>query len=150
MADVENLQSLIHLCVESKAQIVGEDVHDKGRRQILNFGHTIAHALESISGYNEMTHGQAVAIGMVVETSISESLGLASKGLTADVYKRLTSIGLPTKIPSNIACERILDATKRDKKRVSDKIPFALVSTPGQCKMHHIEPTELLKILRSL
>jgi 3-dehydroquinate synthase len=150
MANEENLLSLIHHCTESKARVVREDVNDQGRRQILNFGHTIGHALETISGYQGMTHGQAVAIGMVVETFISEAIGIAKKGLTADVYKRLQSLGLPTKIPSKISVERIIDACKRDKKRSSKEIPFALVSTPGQCEIHQIEAPELLKILRSL
>jgi 3-dehydroquinate synthase len=146
----KNITELVHLCAESKAEVVAQDVSDNGRRQILNFGHTIGHAIEAIAEYKQITHGEAVAIGMTYECLIAEALGVASAGLASDMRRRLSTLGLPTTLPQGVTFEAIVDASKRDKKRTNDQIKFALVSHPGQCSLHEIEPTKLLKILHSV
>ncbi len=150
LAEGNEIMELIHLCVESKARIVGQDVTDKGKRQILNFGHTIGHAIEAIAGYKGITHGEAVAIGMTYESLIAESLGIATTGITTDIKERLRTLGLPYAMPRGITVEMLVEGCKRDKKRTGEGIRFALVRQPGQCVLEEIDPSKLLKILRSI
>jgi len=150
LAEGNEIMELIHLCVESKARIVGQDVTDKGKRQFLYFGHRFGHAIEAIAGYKGITHGEAVAIGMTYESLIAESLGIATTGMTADIKERLRTLGLPYAMPRGITVEMLVEGCKRDKKRTGEGIRFALVRQPGQCVLEEIDPSKLLKILRSI
>jgi shikimate kinase/3-dehydroquinate synthase len=108
-----------------KVQVIQEDPLERGRRAILNFGHTIGHAVETVSGF-QMRHGEAVSIGMVAETRLAERVGLAQRGLTERIADLLKRVGLPVEIPQALDRQALLDAMRLDKKRQAGKICFSL------------------------
>ena len=94
----DSMLALIVRSVEIKADIVSRDEREEGLRKTLNFGHTIGHAVELVSGYS-LLHGEAVAIGMAVESRLAESIGVAQAGTAATITKALEAAGLPTDTP---------------------------------------------------
>jgi 3-dehydroquinate synthase len=123
------LQSLILDSIRFKAQIVAEDVLEKGRRAILNYGHTIAHGLEAAADYS-LPHGEAVSAGMVAAAHLSRvKLGTDLVNLHEDL---LYSAGLPLKAP-NVQVYKVLAAMSRDKKRrAGDEYRFVLLEDTGK------------------
>jgi 3-dehydroquinate synthase len=121
----DSMFSLIVRSVEIKADIVARDEREVGLRQILNFGHTIGHAVELISGYS-LLHGEAVAIGMALESELAEHIGLAQTGTAATVSSALQAAGLPTALPSGSDGEAVIEAMRSDKKGRSGRTRFAL------------------------
>lgn len=131
---LDPLTRLIRRSVEIKAEVVSGDERESGRRAILNAGHTVAHALEQVSGY-ALPHGEAVALGLVAECELAEQLGLASVGLRGRVAALLTRLGLPERLPSGLEPSALLRSMAADKKNRSGQIHFALPAQLG--KMHH-------------
>jgi 3-dehydroquinate synthase len=123
--DLDALTHLVSRSVEIKAQVVGEDERESGRRAILNAGHTIAHGLEQESGY-QLPHGEAVGLGLIGECRIAERLGLAPVGLGERVLGVLRALGLPTRTPVSPAISRVLEAMLHDKKNREGQIRLAL------------------------
>jgi shikimate kinase/3-dehydroquinate synthase len=125
-------QATIHACARTKLAIVAADERDGGRRQVLNLGHTVGHAIETATGYTRYRHGEAVALGLLAALRLS---GLDD--LRAQVRELLLARGLPVTIEhaqadvERVDVERIVAATARDKKRVGEQVPFVLVRTPG-------------------
>ncbi len=116
--------------VEIKSEVVTSDTHERGRRKILNFGHTLGHAVEQVSGY-ALLHGEAVAIGMVLEARLAERLGVAERG-TAEAIERVVSrAGLPAAAPAALASDEILRATRLDKKTRAGAVEYALPARIG-------------------
>jgi shikimate kinase/3-dehydroquinate synthase len=129
----ENIVDIIRRAVAVKVKIITEDPYEKGIRACLNLGHTIGHAVEKASQYR-LRHGEAVSIGLVIESRLSEMLGLAKTGLSEEIAVNLMNIGLPTKIPENLSKEAILQAMNYDKKKEKDTIRFALPIEIGKVK----------------
>ncbi len=127
--DPETLAALVRRSVEIKAAVVSEDEREAGRRAILNAGHTVAHALEQASGY-ALAHGEAVAIGLVTECRLAESIGLAPPGVAHGVATLLARLGLPTTLPG-FAPERLMAGMAADKKNRESRIRFALPVSIG-------------------
>lgn len=126
---------LVARCVELKAAVVEEDEFEtKGRRAVLNFGHTVGHAIEQLTGYGEVLHGEAVAIGMVVESKLGEVLGESEGGLSTRLATILAGMGLPTYHNCLAQHERLINVMRRDKKGLGD-FAFSLVAQPGECKL---------------
>lgn len=121
----EPLTDLIAGSVRIKAKVVAEDHKEGGLRQILNFGHTIAHAVEKLKHY-QMLHGDAVAMGMVAEARIAEHLGVAQAGLTTAVRSAVESAGLPANLPADLALDAIIAETAGDKKSRAGTARYAL------------------------
>jgi 3-dehydroquinate synthase len=121
----DRMLSLIVRSVEIKAAIVSRDEREEGLRKTLNFGHTIGHAVELVSGYS-LLHGEAVAIGMALEGRLAEQIGVAKAGTAATIVKALQSAGLPTDLPTGFMAGEVIEAMKSDKKGVSGKTRFAL------------------------
>lgn len=119
------LESLIARSIEIKAEVVRRDEREKSLRQVLNFGHTIGHAIEAASGYS-MLHGECIAIGMVCEAAIAEKTGTASPGTARDVRRAVERAGLPTSIPGNVTTDRLVATMRLDKKVRSGALRFAL------------------------
>jgi 3-dehydroquinate synthetase len=124
------LSRVIVRSIEIKAGIVVRDERERGLRKVLNFGHTVGHALETLSGY-ELAHGEAVAIGMALESAIAERAGIAEAGTSAEIRDALGAANLPVDRPDAISGERILDAMRADKKARSGRIEYALPSCIG-------------------
>lgn len=127
--DEEVIEEMVFRAASIKARIVTQDERDTGLRNILNFGHTIGHAIETVSNL-EITHGQAVAIGMIAEAGISRSMGTFGEGELKDLEKLLSAYGLPTRMPE-IDKKRVLQAMQHDKKTAGGKIRFALPRNIG-------------------
>jgi 3-dehydroquinate synthetase len=126
----DSMLSLIVRSIEIKADVVSRDEREEGLRKTLNFGHTIGHAVELVSGYS-LLHGEAVAIGMALESRLAEQIGVAKAGTAATITKTLQSAGLPTDLPTGFDPDEVVEAMKSDKKGVSGKTRFALPSRVG-------------------
>lgn len=121
----DSMLSIIVRSVEIKAEVVSRDEREEGLRKVLNFGHTIGHAVEMVSGFS-LLHGEAVAIGMALESKLAERIGLAQAGTAATVTRTLQAAGLPTALPADCGPEAVIDAMRSDKKGRSGKMRFAL------------------------
>jgi 3-dehydroquinate synthase len=97
-----DMEGIVGDCVALKAMIVGEDEYDNGARQLLNFGHTLGHAVERCSNFT-IRHGQAVAVGMVLAARAAERFGLAEEPCSDEIRRVLEAHGLPTQSPFDAA-----------------------------------------------
>lgn len=129
-AFAESLPQLIADSIAIKAAVVTKDEREGGIRQTLNFGHTIAHAIEQQAGY-DMLHGDAVAIGMIVESEIAVRLGIANEAVVSRVRDAVSKAGLPTQVPAGINLDAVLAATYGDKKARSGVARYSLPSHIG-------------------
>ncbi|MFN2400536.1 MAG: 3-dehydroquinate synthase [Gemmatimonadaceae bacterium] len=128
--DGDEMLALIEGSVAIKASVVRRDERESGVRKILNFGHTIGHAVESATGF-QMLHGEAVAVGMVVESDLAERAGIARTGTADRVLDAVTRAGLPTTIPSSADTELLMRAIRADKKTRAGLVNLALPETIG-------------------
>jgi 3-dehydroquinate synthase len=144
--DAAALAPVIARCCEIKAGIVGKDETDTGLRSILNFGHTIGHAIEAVSGYGKFLHGEAIAIGQVFAARMSASvLGLSSRD-AGRVEQLLESAGLPTHIRlTSAGRSKLLDAMKLDKKVAGGEVRFVLAKRIGEARWGQRVPRELVE-----
>lgn len=125
------LGEMIRRSVVNKAAIVAEDELESGIRALLNFGHTFAHAIETLTGYRLYLHGEAVAIGMLVACRLSELRGLCRAGFSERLGKLLESFGLPLELPASLDTDDILDAMRLDKKVMAGSTRLILLKSPG-------------------
>ena len=129
--DASQLERIVDQSLRHKAAVVASDEREGGLRKILNFGHTIGHALEASAGYGSYFHGEAVAIGMVAAAGLSR----AHAGLSAAEADRLTRLieaaGLPTRMPSGWRGDDFERALKLDKKRAGAGVEFVLIDRLG-------------------
>jgi 3-dehydroquinate synthase len=126
-----SLLPLIAGSVHIKADVVAEDTREGGLRQILNFGHTIAHAIERELAYR-ISHGDAVAIGMVAEARLAEEVGVARTGLHVAIRDALIRAGLPVTLPPNVSAAAVVRAASGDKKSRSGSARYALPRAIGE------------------
>ena len=129
--DGETLMRLAEYNCRIKAAVVEEDPTEKNRRRVLNYGHTIGHAVESASGFG-LLHGEAVAIGMAAAGRIEERLGLANDGRRGRIEALLVKLGLPVRIPADMEIDRLADLLELDKKAVGRRPRFVLLERLGQ------------------
>lgn len=125
------LAVLVARCLRLKGRIVGVDPSEAGARFALNFGHTVAHAIEAASGY-AVPHGEAVAVGLVAEARAASRLTRLPAGDAARIEALLRRLGLPTAPPARLDRRRLLDAMRRDKKRRGGTVRCALPSRLGR------------------
>lgn len=123
------LTAIIERSVAIKSSIVARDERESGMRKVLNFGHTIGHAIEAATHF-EMLHGQAVAIGLVTEARVAERLGVAAGGTSRDIERVCLAAGLSTALPS-IAADTIIGFTRADKKARAGRVEYALPTKIG-------------------
>ena len=128
---VASITTLIVGSVRIKADVVAEDSREGGLRQILNFGHTIAHAVERVLNF-EGLHGDAVAMGMVAEARIAEYIGLAREGLTVAIADAVERSGLPSRLPAGISLDEVIAATHGDKKARGGTAQYSLPRGIGE------------------
>jgi shikimate kinase / 3-dehydroquinate synthase len=125
-------------CIRTKLAVVAEDERDTGRRQVLNLGHTVGHALEAATGYTRYRHGEAVAIGLLVALRLS-----GREPLRGEVAELLAAHGLPRSF-TGASVDDVLELVERDKKRAGGRVPFVLVQAPGDVTPgHSVQPDEL-------
>jgi 3-dehydroquinate synthase len=123
--DEAALTRLVRRSVEIKAEVVSADEREGGRRAVLNAGHTVAHALEQVTGF-ALPHGEAVGLGLVAECALAEGMGVAPSGLGRRVASLLGRLGLPVQLQTPIASARVLGAMGSDKKNRNSELRFAL------------------------
>lgn len=141
----DTLENIIYGSVKIKADIVSEDEKDRGIRKILNFGHTVGHAIEQYFSYERYTHGEAVAIGMVASAVISDRLNI-SHNLVSVVKHRLKKYSLPCELPEtdkNILTEYI----SKDKKSHGELIDFILLEDIGKPIVRKMTPKEITDMI---
>lgn len=136
---------LISRALMVKKQLVEADEKEFGSRKLLNFGHTIGHAIEAYGQYTKWTHGEAVAMGMVWMTRSAERAGLSQKGTTAELVKLLERIGLPTE--SGVDLDDLMIWLRRDKKKTSRGIELAIMKEPGVSFLYEVAQDDLYTFL---
>jgi 3-dehydroquinate synthase len=126
------LQDLIKRNIQIKSRIVGKDERDRtGERALLNFGHTVGHAIERVGNYRKFLHGEAVSLGIVAACAISIKRAGLPKDQGAAIVDLLGRLGLPTRLPQNLPRTKILNAVKFDKKFEGGKIRFIVTPRIG-------------------
>ena len=129
LLDEDALEEIVFQSVKIKAEVVEKDEMDLGLRNVLNYGHTIGHALESVSDFS-IGHGNAVAIGMLAAAKISHTMGILNENEVVRLRKVIEQAGLPTEMP-NLKSTEIIKAMKHDKKIRQDKVRFVLLKSIG-------------------
>ncbi|MBQ8784296.1 MAG: 3-dehydroquinate synthase [Clostridia bacterium] len=142
----KDIEKIITRCVELKRDVVEADEHDKGERQLLNFGHTIGHAVEKCSNFG-ISHGNAVAIGMVIAAKASHNLGWVSENCTDDIIEALKNNSLPVK--SEFTAEELFDVTLNDKKRAGGTISLVIPEVMGNCVLKKVPVEQVLEFIKS-
>lgn len=142
--DAREVSHLVRRCCEIKAGVVRADERESGPRAILNFGHTVGHALESLTDYRSLRHGEAVAIGMVAAARIARLLGFLQGECERRLARLLSSLRLPTDIPG-ISAGAIVDAVRSDKKAVAGISRFVLPRAIGEMELGVEVPEATLK-----
>ncbi|CEK13093.1 3-dehydroquinate synthase [Chthonomonas calidirosea] len=133
--DVETLTKAVARSCEIKAEVVAQDETEQGLRAILNFGHTLGHALEAATAYERYLHGEAVAIGMVAAALVGEEMGITSHETTRQIISALQQAGLPTRFPSEVPLPEVLEIMHRDKKVINGKTRFILARAIGKVEI---------------
>jgi len=133
--DLTFLLEAVYRSCEIKADVVSRDEKEQGLRAILNFGHTIGHAIEAAAGYGTYTHGEAVSMGMVAEALIARLMGLIPMDYVYRICKILSSAGLPIAVP-DIDNSSLMKWMQYDKKNSGGKIGFVLPVSPGHVKVY--------------
>lgn len=142
---LDDLEAVLARCVACKKELVEEDAKDTGRRMILNFGHTFGHALEKLHHFRELSHGEAVGIGMVMACTAGERLGVTRPGTAQRVKAVLEQYGLPTQ--DRFSKEEVVAATALDKKSDGDTLRLILLKDIGESVIYPIRREELLSAL---
>ncbi len=140
-----DLPGVISRCVLSKKAFVEEDTRDKGKRMILNFGHTFGHALEKLHHFEGLSHGEAVGIGMVMAAGAGEKLGVTAAGTAQRIQAVLKHYGLP--IEDKFSKEEIVKATALDKKTMGDTLNLILLTEIGQSVIYPVKREDLPALL---
>jgi len=144
------LERIVAKCCGIKKAIVEIDETEKGIRRILNFGHTMGHAIEAESGYS-VSHGRAVVLGILGAVKISERMGYLQEKDKLRVENLAASLGLPCCIPGNIGTDGILSRLQSDKKKEGDSVRFVLLKKLGMPFMNGSVPDDVLKdVIREL
>jgi len=131
----DDITHIIRRSCEIKADVVSRDERESGLRAILNFGHTIGHAIETATGYTTFLHGEAIAIGMHVEAIVAHEAGLIGSDEVSRIQHLLKTFGLPTEIPAGIDLNALFEAMKLDKKAVSGDVKFILPEQIGKVRI---------------
>lgn len=134
--DTAALIHIIKRSCEIKADVVARDERESGLRAILNFGHTIGHAIETVTGYTRFLHGEAIAIGMRLEAQLSQILGITDSDEVSKIKSLLDAYGLPVEIPSDILIEDLISSMKLDKKAVAGELKIVLPEKIGNVVIH--------------
>lgn len=141
----DSLLGVVKRSSEIKAEVIQQDERESGLRRILNYGHTIGHALETVTGYRKLTHGEAISIGMAYAAKLSKMLGFCTSEMVNRQIALLTAFGLPVALPK-IRSADILDCMERDKKVKDGKIHFVLADRIGHVSIQPVDKNELRRL----
>ena len=141
------LDEVIARCCAIKAEYVRLDPHDHGVRMQLNFGHTLAHALENAMGYGTLLHGEAVSIGMVAAARWGETLGITPAGTAERIRAVLEGYELMTEVPAGLSAQALAATMALDKKAEGSTVRTVLLTEIGQCTGVPLTPDQLKAML---
>jgi 3-dehydroquinate synthase len=143
-------QLLIQIIATScaiKARVVEKDEREEDFRAVLNFGHTIGHALEAVTNYQRYLHGEAVGIGMAQAAAISVDQGFCDQPSLKRIRRLIEKAGLPLEIPPEVSRERLIQCMEVDKKSAEGKIKFVMCEGIGKIRFRSLTPEEILSAL---
>lgn len=140
----KNCDTIVSQCISMKGAIVSEDEYDRGKRELLNLGHTFAHALETCSNYT-ISHGHAVAMGIHMAGKTALSLGLCSESCSQAITDALTVLGFSLDCP--FSKEELCEAMQKDKKRRGSQLHLILPCKIGHCRIYPVPATSLLSTI---
>ena len=141
--DAETLIDLVRRSVAVKADIVSADERESGRRMLLNYGHTVGHAIEALTGYTQFRHGEAVGLGMIVAAHMGERMRVSEPGLTEQTIGLLGRLGLPTG-GVRLDGDEVMRMIARDKKTRATTVRMVFCSRPGQAAVVSDPPRRAL------
>ena len=147
--DANAVEHAVATSCRIKARVVEQDERETDRRAILNFGHTIGHALEAFTGYERFLHGEAVAVGMIQAAALSAGQGLCSAAELRRIEALVRRADLPWRIPDDIALEDLIAGMALDKKSHAGKIKFVLCEGIGGTRFQWFSPEEIVRELAS-
>lgn len=143
----KNIDEVVYRCVSDKNAVVSDDEFDRGLRGLLNFGHTIGHAVESLSSY-KISHGSAVSIGMRIVTEGFEKCGICQKGVFDRIVTVLSNNKLPIKCDYN--AEDIINAVRKDKKKSGDSISVIVPKELCKCEIEKMSFEKLYSVIKEV
>lgn len=129
------MEYIIEKSCRIKAAVVQADETEQGQRAVLNFGHTVGHAVEALTEYKVYRHGEAVAIGMVMAARLAVNLGMLENSEAARIERLLSRAGLPVTLPGDLDREKIVALLRRDKKVISGSLTFVLPTALGRVEI---------------
>jgi 3-dehydroquinate synthase len=127
----EAVQTMVEVSVRNKAEVVAADEREAGSRALLNLGHSFAHAIETLTGYERFLHGEAVAIGMVIAARLSEIRGTVPEGAVTRLRTLLERLGLPVQVPGSLSSPAIFARLALDKKTLDGQLRLILLRGMG-------------------
>ncbi|MDD9953676.1 MAG: 3-dehydroquinate synthase [Candidatus Woesearchaeota archaeon] len=142
----EHMQHIVQRSCEIKAAVVQQDEKESDYRRILNFGHTIGHAVEV---HSTLTHGESIALGMVLEAQLSHTLGVCDEETVDRITKLLQAYGFTTQLP-DIPKEQLLEKIKTDKKTIAGKTHYVLLEAIGNVRIQPVTEAQLNEVLCNL
>lgn len=145
--DRDVLADVVRSCCMLKALVVSEDETEGGYRAILNFGHTVGHAIESLTEYKQFLHGEAVAIGMVAAARVSVGLGLCDAAEAERIRALLERCGLPVDVPADLTREALALAMRIDKKSRDGVIKFVCIESIGKTRFERLGCEEIVRLV---
>ena len=137
------LADIIKTCCQLKARVVEEDETEGDYRAVLNFGHTLGHAIENATGYTKYLHGEAVAIGMAFAARLSQQRGFCSEALGVRLSRLLKNVGLPYTVPAELTRVKLIAGMATDKKIAEGKVKFVCVEDLGKTHFEYLSVKEI-------
>jgi shikimate kinase/3-dehydroquinate synthase len=143
--DIKLLEEIVSRCIQIKKEVVEEDEkEEKGKREVLNYGHTIGHIIETLSGYSKYSHGEAVSMGMVKEAELAQKEKLLSKNDFSRIKNLIEKYKLPSSIPENINIDEMKNCVAQDKKVRKGKIRLPVPTAIGKIITREVECKKFL------
>ena len=141
--DPSFLVDIVTRCCRLKADVVEADETEGGYRAILNFGHTIGHAIETLTEYHRLLHGEAVGIGMTCAARLSRAVGALSRADADRLERLLRALGIPTQVPTDLRQDQIALAIEADKKASGGRITFVCLESIGKTRFVSLSAAEI-------
>lgn len=135
------IEDIIYECVKIKRDVVEKDEHDHGERALLNFGHTLGHAIEKEHNFKDISHGEAVAVGMVMITKASENAGLTPQGTADKIVELCRKYNLP--VSDNTPVKNIVESSFSDKKSNSNSISLIILDKIGTSRIYPVKKADM-------
>jgi len=144
--DADVLQQVVRRCCELKAMVVQRDERESDYRAILNFGHTLGHAVESLTKYKRYSHGEAIAIGMAFAATLSVVRGYCDQEVSRRIIALLRRVGLPVELPAELLDEPLARAVAGDKKASSGKVKFVCLTDIGHTRFEELTSEDIADV----